>query len=245
MKIIDQFLFTLSFFTMIPVKGREFAGLKLGQGAWAFPIIGAIIGAWAAVIYSCLLWLHFSPALAAWVAVFMQIILTGGLHEDGLADTADGLASGRNKEQKLAIMRDSRIGSYGVMALVVVLALRANALAEVKVGYDVLAIMAGAGAFSRSLLVLMMRATPPARADGLFVSAGRPSGLQTAIALLIGGVALLLAKPLYFLSATLIMMVIFFVVRSAVRKNFGGITGDTLGALQQISEATVLAWLVR
>ena len=241
---INQFLLALSFLTRLPIGKRDFVGLKLANSAWAFPLVGAIVGAWGWAVYASSLSIGISPIISAWLAIFSQIILTGGLHEDGLADTADGLASGRNQEQKLAIMRDSRIGSYGVVALLIAISLRANAIA-IFPAHSLLFFMA-AGATSRALMVILMRGSANARKDGLSASAGRPTGKQTIFSLLVGFFSLFIATS--FLKAifcVIIIAIIFFVIREITRKNFGGITGDVIGASQQIIEVALLILLGR
>jgi adenosylcobinamide-GDP ribazoletransferase len=240
----NQFLLAISFLTRLPIVKRDFTGLKLASSSWAFPLVGAIVGAWAWAVYVCALSIGISPIISAWLAIFFQIILTGGLHEDGLADTADGLASSRSKEQKLAIMRDSRIGSYGVVALLIAISLRANAISVFPA--HSLWFFVAAEVTSRALMVLVMRGSASARAEGLSASAGRPTGKQTIFSLFIGVFSLFIATS--FLNAIfciIIIAIIFFVIREISRKNFGGITGDVLGASQQISEATLLILLSR
>lgn len=241
---INQLLLAISFLTRLPIGKRDFTGLKLANSSWAFPLVGAIVGAWGWAVYASAISIGISPIISAWLAIFFQIIFTGGLHEDGLADTADGLASGRNQEQKLSIMRDSRIGSYGVIALLIAISLRANAIA-IFPAHSLLFFVA-AGATSRVLIVLIMRAVPNASTKGLSASAGRPTGKQTIFSLLIGFLSLLIATS--FLNAIfciIIIAIIFFVIRKIARQNFGGITGDVLGASQQIIEVVLLLLLSR
>src|SRR5256885_2159102 len=106
MALLQQFFLSLGFFMRIPVPVR--GGATLADSAWAFPLAGATVGAFAASAYLLLLSLGLAHGIAAWLALAFQIVLTGALHEDGLADTADALVHGRSREQKLAIMRDSR-----------------------------------------------------------------------------------------------------------------------------------------
>src|SRR5437763_523525 len=99
-----------------------------GAACWALPLIGLIVGAIAALVLLGAAWIGMTPAVAAGLALAAAVLVTGGLHEDGLADTADGLGGGKDRDHKLAIMRDSRIGSYGVLALMLTLGLRWSAL---------------------------------------------------------------------------------------------------------------------
>jgi adenosylcobinamide-GDP ribazoletransferase len=173
-----------------------------------------------------------------------MILTTGAMHEDGLADFADGLA-GDTKERSLSIMRDHQIGAYGVIALVLSLAMRGAAITLISEPYGVMAASIGAGAASRSSAVLIMTALPPARRDGLSVSVGSPTaglagimlGLTFMIAWLVlpFGVSLLLM-----LSAIATALVIGRVALSRL----GGQTGDVLGASSQVSECLALIVLV-
>jgi adenosylcobinamide-GDP ribazoletransferase len=242
--MLKSFLFALSFLTRLPVGKPDFAGVKLADCAWAFPVGGVLVGRGGGVAYLALLGFKIPAIIAAWLAIGFQVLLTGGLHEDGLADTADGLASGRSLTQKLLIMRDSQIGSYGVLTLIIILSLRACAIASFSGNLQVVGYFIIAGAASRAILPLLMRSLPSARNDGLAAMAGRPSAKQTIIALLIGFCSLCYVQPL--LAALIngaILAIVFFVVRSLIRKNFGGITGDTLGAMQQITEVVILIFL--
>ena len=128
--------------------------------------------------------------LAAALALATGVLVTGALHEDGLADVADGFGGGSTREQRLEIMRDSRIGTYGTIALCLTFIGRA-AIYETLSGLEplvILALVASAGAFSRSLVVDLLWATRPARSDGLSVFAGRPGKRSALFSLLTGGV---------------------------------------------------------
>ena len=121
----------LAFCTRLPLRFGAPAEGNLAQAAWTFPVIGAGIGALGALVY----WLGYgagsSSFVAATLAVAATVIITGCLHEDGLADTADGFGGGDTSVRKLEIMRDSRIGSYGACALAMSLILRVRALASI------------------------------------------------------------------------------------------------------------------
>ena len=243
--MFKEFLLVLSFFTRFPINfilgKRNLSGVSLGGSVWAFPLVGAIIGLCAGTIYIASLYLGFSPTISAWLAVFAQIILTGGLHEDGLADTADGLASGRTIAKKLEIMKDSQIGSYGVLALIIALSLKANTISIFPSNLQTLLFFMISAACSRACIVVLMRALPPAKSDGLAKSAGRPSRERTLASLLFALCSLLfIGNFLTVIFAILALTVLCFIIYSIAKNNFGGITGDILGATQQISEVLLL-----
>jgi adenosylcobinamide-GDP ribazoletransferase len=228
-----------AFLTRVPLGAA--IDRPLAVGAWAFPLVGAGIGGVAALAFltAQLLWLGDWPAALA--AVSTSAALTGALHEDGLADTADGLFGGHDRETRLAIMRDSRHGTFGVLALVVGVLLRAAALA--RLGNTVAAGLAlvAAHAVSRALLPAVMRALVPARADGLGAGAGRPSPAQTAAAAACGVVIALAALgPLRGLLAVIAAAAAVAAAAGLARRRIGGYTGDVLGAFQQLGEIVIL-----
>ena len=230
-----------AFFTRIPIDLPAHAVWRIGDAAWAFPLVGAGIGAVAAFAFvlAQLLGLHSWPA--ALMALTAGVALTGALHEDGLADTADGFCGGRDHEAKLAIMRDSRLGTFGVLALVLSVSLRAAALAAIgDMVHAGLALVAAHSA-SRAILPVTMRLLPPARADGLGASAGTPSAAGAAAAVSVGVILALTGL------GVVRGMIAFCLANAAVlamaglaRRQIGGYTGDVLGAFQQIGEIVML-----
>ena len=173
----------------------------------------------------------------------MLILVTGALHEDGLADFADGLG-GSTREQSLAIMRDHRIGSYGVIALILSLAIRITAIAVIAETAAVAAALIAAGAASRLAAVLVMATLPAARADGLSASVGRPSGALAAAAL---GVALVISWLLLPFGTALIAVITAAAAALAIgaiaSARLGGQTGDVLGAVVVLAECLALTAL--
>ena len=133
------------------------------EAVWAYPVVGAAIGAIGGAVYWITHSLSCPPALAALCALVAMILATGALHEDGLADFADGLA-GDTKERSLSIMRDHQIGTYGVIALMLSLAMRTTAITLIAEPRAVMAALIAADAASRLSAVLIMAALPPARA---------------------------------------------------------------------------------
>jgi adenosylcobinamide-GDP ribazoletransferase len=229
------------FATRIPLAhAAAIEGQDIARAAWALPVIGILIGLIGALTY----WLAVRFGLPAWpaagLALAATMAVTGCLHEDGLADTFDGLG-GADRERSLAIMRDSRIGTYGAAALAVTLLLRAGAIASLpgpaRVAWALIAAHAGA----RALLPLLMRAVPAARLDGLAAEAGRPPPNMVAVAALIGVVVLIVALGVAkAIIATLLLLVAFGIMRRLSLRQIGGQTGDVAGALEQIGEVVIL-----
>jgi adenosylcobinamide-GDP ribazoletransferase len=239
----------LAFLTRLPlVNSVPAKGAYIGRAAWTFPLVGVLIGAFAALVY----WLAdeagLPPLVSAVLAVAAALIVTGALHEDGLADTVDGFGGGTTKAQKLKIMRDSRIGTYGVLVLAVSLMLKASAIASLADPVLVAAALIAAHTSARAILPLFMRLVPPARKDGLSAKAGRPPLASVIIAGLLGLIALGLALgPIGALIALALLAAVAGFMAWLSMRQIGGQTGDVLGALEQMGEILILlaasAWL--
>jgi adenosylcobinamide-GDP ribazoletransferase len=239
---IDELKASVVFCTRLPLLGTTAnGGGALAKAAWAFPVAGVPVGLIAAAIYG----IAHRAGVPAWPAAALSVaatlFVTGCLHEDGLADTADGFGGGKTREQKLDIMRDSRIGTYGVCALILALLLRVGALASffsaASVGWALLASHAGARASMMALMFLV----PPARRDGLSSDAGQPPIESAAAAAGLGFlfVAICLG-PLRAIVALILLSVVVAVMAWLSRKQIGGQTGDVLGAVEQVSEIVIL-----
>jgi adenosylcobinamide-GDP ribazoletransferase len=220
----------------LPVEGAEVA-----RASWALPIAGALVGALGASVY----WLAHAVGLAPWpvaaLALAATVALTGCLHEDGLADTADGFGGGATRERKLEIMRDSRIGTYGVCAVALSLALRIGALASLADPALVAPALIAAHAAARASLPAFMRALPQARADGLATAAGQPPRASVMASAAIGILALVLGLGALRAGIALLLLVLAFgALARLAKKQVGGQTGDVLGALEQSGEILVL-----
>ncbi|PST21865.1 adenosylcobinamide-GDP ribazoletransferase [Mesorhizobium plurifarium] len=245
---------SVAFLSRIPLPDRYFRGYDggLGRAVRAFPLAGILITLPAAAIAALLGAFHASSLFTAFLVVAAQAMVTGALHEDGLGDTADGFGGGRDREGALEIMKDSRIGTYGAVALILSFGLRASALAAflplLTPAGGGIAVLATA-ALSRAAMVWHWSRLPPARRSGVAASAGVPEARATSVAL---GSGVLLALVLFFLAgaptvAVLLSFGAFGLIvpgftRLAERK-LGGHTGDTIGATQQLTEIAVLGAL--
>lgn len=203
---------------------------------WLFPLVGGVIGAIVAAIYNLA-----HRALPEWpsaaLALTAGVILTGALHEDGLADCADGFGGGRDKDSKLTIMRDSRIGTYGALALILSVLLRASALTKLHHPDAALLI---AHCLSRTTLPVVMRLTPPATTAGLAASVGRPGWLTIALALAIGVGLTVWFYPTRAFLPLLAALVAATLVSLVARRHIGGYSGDVLGATEQVVQIAIL-----
>lgn len=229
-------LVAVGYMTRLPLPGW------VGHGDWGldraaryFPLAGLLVGGLGALVLAGAR-LGLPPLAAAGLALAAMVLATGALHEDGLADTLDGLGGGWTRDDALRIMKDSRIGAYGAAGLALALGIKAAALADLPAPV----LLAGAAA-SRLAPVCVMAMLPYARAGDAAaraapVAAG-PGGL--AVAALCGLPLLLLlgwrALPALALAALLTALLALW-----FRRRLGGWTGDTLGAVQQASELGIL-----
>lgn len=239
------FFVALQFLTRCPVPrwvGYQPAWLQ--QCARWFPAVGTLVGIVAALVLWAALKL-WPPAVAVGLSMAMSIWLTGGFHEDGWADTCDGLGGAVSREKALAIMKDSRIGSYGALGLLLMLGLKAATLTALTANAPLaLAGLVFAHTASRAAPVVLMRLLPyagdieHAKAKPLATQAGTDT---LALALgwtLVAGIALL---PLLRLGAALLALAALVLwMRRWLKRRLGGYTGDNLGACQQLSELVVL-----
>jgi adenosylcobinamide-GDP ribazoletransferase len=236
----------LAFFTRLPVPSPA-GPFELSRAAGAWPLAGLIVALPAAGLFLVARAIHCPPLTAALVALAALTLLGGGLHEDALADCADGLGGGRTSEQKLDIMRDSRIGNYGALALIFSVLIRATALAALaERPLPAAATLLGVAVLSRAVALSHWATTDPARPDGLAFAAGRPSEAALSIGVAQGMLAAFamfaIFQPAALLGLTLAAAGVAFFTEHC-RRAIGGHTGDTIGAAQQIAETLLLLGL--
>lgn len=228
---LGDFRTSVALLTRIPVKA-EFD--RPAQAVWAYPLVGFVVGAIAALVVTLLLWLGVTPALAAGAWIATTVVLTGAMHEDGLADCADGFWGGFEKTRRLEIMKDSQIGSYGVLALALSIGARWVAIWTLLGSGTWIWPLLALEVLSRATMPALMHSLPHARDSGLSHAQGRPTmqaacigiGLATALGiLLLGWVALKLAIVMGLATAAAGIL---------AQRKIGGQTGDVLGATQQI-----------
>jgi len=243
--IFDQFLLATAVLTRLPVApandSPEPERGGVAEASWAFPAVGAGIGMIAAIVMFLASTFGLGEASSALLALVAAGLITGALHEDGLADTADGFGGGRSRDEKLAIMRDSRQGTYGTLALIFSIGLRAAALASIAGPIEAGLALIAAHASSRAALPVVMRWLEPARDDGLGAMAGTPGPAPMLMALAIGIlVALGMLGPVRGAVALVLSGMAAAAMAVLARREIGGYTGDVLGAIQQIGEIVML-----
>jgi adenosylcobinamide-GDP ribazoletransferase len=228
------FLAAISFLTIIPVTSK----VPPGRAAMLFPLVGAMLGAAGAGLFIAADFV-LPPSLAALIAVAFWTVISGVLHEDGLADVADAMRAGRTREKMLAILKDSRIGSYGAVAIVLSLVARWQALNYVP-AQRILLVCIIAQAVPRAAMVALAWLSRPT-GDGLGLAFS--SSLTTTGALIAIAQGLLASMLLGWRPGLLIVAGAYLIVRGArtyFYKRIGGVNGDCLGATEQLLEIFIL-----
>ena len=237
---ITEFQVALMLLTRLPAGrlGEDVPGLAAAK--WAFPLAGLFVGGFLAGVYITLNSLGLPAALAAILALAAGMMMTGGLHEDGLADCADGFCGGQSRDQKLEIMRDSRVGSYGVLALILVIVARIMALAALPATVQSLTLLISLAMVSRLMMVVCLSWLPSARAEGLGHQAGKDGGVSVIVAASLC-VPVLLYSDGFILFSLAALCGATVIVGWIANHQIGGHTGDVCGAVQILSETA--GWL--
>jgi adenosylcobinamide-GDP ribazoletransferase len=238
---------SILFLTRLPfARATPITGADIARAAWAFPIAGIVVGLIGAIVYALAHKAGLPPWPAASLTVAATLAATGCLHEDGLADTADGFGGGATRERKLDIMRDSRIGTYGVCALIMSILLRASALASLADPALVMTALLAAHGAARATLPVFMYLVPPARSDGLSFHAGRPPHERVITAGVLGILILgICLGPALGIVALIFLIVVIAVMAWLSVDQIDGQTGDVLGAVEQVSEIVILLVALR
>lgn len=250
--LAGDLLNVMRFYTRLPLPvlpfEREAHALPdFRRAAWAVPVTGALVGMLGALAGLLAYWAGLSTLIAATLAVGVQVAITGAFHEDGLADSCDGLFGGTTRERRLEIMKDSRIGTFGGAGLAFALLLRVLALGEMfrLMGPAALAVLPGIAALSRVAALFPVLVLPPAGSQGLAASVPLPdvpSWLKAmAIGLLLYAAGCLwIDLPLGGLVAAGLALGLMPALAALSQAKIGGHTGDILGACQQLAEIMLL-----
>lgn len=239
-------LLALGFLTRIPVPSDpDFSEEKLSRSAVYFPMVGALVGLIAAAAYY-LSWLLFEQqTLAVLLSTMASVLVTGAFHEDGLADSCDGLGGGSSRDHVLSIMKDSRIGTYGAVGLLLVVSLKvASLVAMSTVALTVTALLLAHTA-SRWLSLSLLLTMQYARSEGK----SKPLATEMSpVTFILAGIPVALLLPLFsvsnILSAVVVLLLIRWCCAKYLQRRIAGYTGDALGALQQVSEVTLFLCLL-
>lgn len=240
---LTEIVLALVLLTRLPLpRLSEEAFADGARAVWAYPLAGGLVGAIAACVGAVLLTLGLPTMIAAGGVLATLALLTGAMHEDGLADTADGFWGGQTTARRLEIMKDSQIGSYGVLALILVTGLRWGAYSALLT-IGVLPVIVAA-MLSRAGMPWLMARLPHARAEGLSRSVGTPVMMRALLAILLAsglGIVLIGAVTIAALASALVATCL---VGAVAQAKIGGQTGDVLGAAQQLGELAVLVTLL-
>lgn len=223
--------------TRIPMpRTLPFSPLLLMQSSRYFPLVGMMIGVWAAVLYGGLA-LVLPSLLASALSLVGTLLLTGAFHEDGLADTCDGMGGGFDRESRLQIMKDSRLGTYGGLGLLLAIMIKVVAVAALPVLVAIPVLVALHGA-ARACAVSLMFTLSYVRQTNSKVAftADRTGWADLVITLGFGGIALLLLGPLPAGVLLVFLIGVHGLARLWLYSRLGGYTGDTLGAVEQVAE---------
>lgn len=242
-RVSDDMASALTLLSRLPApQPARFRGAASG---WVWPLVGGLVGVLAATTAALAAGIGLPVGVQAGIALAAQALMTGGLHEDGLSDSADGLWGGHTPARRLEIMKDSRVGSYGVLALSLTLVVRWSALCTAIAAGHLWPTLLAAGVLSRLPMVVLMAALPNARGAGLSQSVGRPGWGVVAGA----GIAALTPVLLLWGWTGALMLagvaVTTLALARVARARIGGQTGDILGASQQLAELAVLAICAR
>jgi adenosylcobinamide-GDP ribazoletransferase len=241
---LDDLRTAVAFLTRLPVPHpTEPMPANFIRAQRMFPIVGAAIGGAVGLVCLGMRMMGVPDLAAAALALGASAILTGALHEDGLADVADGFGGGRDPAAKLEIMRDSRLGTYGALILMVSFAAKLAALAALPDAFVVQSLIA-AHALARGVLPAMAMRLPYARKDGLAANAGRPDATTAAIAGALALVIALLSLPWSgALGAAVVAAACAIGMAWLAQRQIGGQTGDVLGGAEQVGETAILVLL--
>ncbi len=246
MNVIQDVALAVQFMTRVPIRSQRLDPARLSRAAAWFPAVGLFVGGVAALVY-ILVVPHLARTLAALIAVLVMVIITGGLHEDALADSADAFGGGRTREDKLRIMKDSRIGSFGAIALILSLAGRVLLLATMPAG-AVVGYLISAQTLARCTPLPLSALFKPAREQE---GQGRRLAGTMSWFTVAHGAAIAIVMTVLILRTSAwqpILAVVIVTAGSALyyKRRLGGITGDCMGATIQLSEIAVYlcgAWI--
>ena len=245
-EVLADLAWAAALLTRLPVAGRDGREpvVALAASVWAYPVVGAGVGALGGGLYAALAAIGLSPLLGAVLALAATVAATGALHEDGLADTADGFGGGATPRAQARDHAGPRHRDLRRRRSLVALALRAGAILALHEPGRVLVALVVAGALSRAGMTALMGMLPPARRDGLAAAIARPGPALVGAALAVALVPVLLLLPAApALTCVGLSALACGAVGWLARRQIGGVTGDVLGAAQQAAECAALVAL--
>ena len=247
-KYVIDFFATVMFFTRIPINWSFFSDKApdLTKAAWAFPLVGFLIGALSGVLGDFLIFLGLPIFLSCVIAITFSVALTGAFHEDGLADTADGLGAGGSPKRINEIIHDSRLGTYGVVSLVLGLLIRLGLLLTlVENGYSLVSILSVGFASGKLAIIFSRNFFNNSRFAKTGSIVGTISYKNLFLASVIWVVPTSVIFPFYsILLGGIFMILMICLMGLKSKKALGGITGDILGAIAFLTELAFLLGII-
>ncbi len=244
--LLGELIAAFMLLTRLPVGrfGRHRADSAFARAVWAYPIVGVAIGAFGAAVYLLAALVGMPPAFAAVCVIVTTVLATGAMHEDALADMTDGLGGGRSRAQKLEIMRDSRVGTFGVLALVLSVVARVAAITSIAVPGKVAIALIGSGSLARGAMLMPVILLTPAHTDGLGAGLRTTGKARPLLGLILSAtVACLLLSPAAAASAAATAVLAALCLSALAWRQIGGYTGDVLGSIEMIAECATLGLL--
>ena len=241
----DDIVAGIMLLTRLPMPSlQHFDASLLSRSVWTYPLVGALVGAVGAAVFIAARAVGFDAGVASWLSLAATVLSTGAFHEDGLADFWDGIGGGATRARKLEIMRDSRIGSYGAVALILAIGCKAQLVGSIAANYgDGAAALAliSAGMAGRAAIIAVLLCAEPAQPDGLGTVAGDPPALAAIAGLLSLVLMVPLAGAIAAAGAILAVILSAFLMALFMRSQLDGYTGDGLGATVIKCELVALA----
>lgn len=240
--MVISFRHALSFLTRLPGGAHPDSHVEITRSVVYFPVVGFLIGALGAGTYIAAAEL-FNTSIAAVLCLMVTAAATGGLHEDGLADSLDALAGGWDREQRLEIFKDSRHGTFGVLALVLVSLLKFSALTSLwtQSRWSIVLIIICVHMLGRSAAVAAMAVLPSARDSGLGAAYGKSLPMPpTMLAVLVGVISAVVTFQAWSIVPLVAVAASTVLVGAWAMSKIGGSTGDILGTVEQAAECVIL-----
>ncbi|MAL39803.1 MAG: adenosylcobinamide-GDP ribazoletransferase [Thalassospira sp.] len=236
--VLSDFWRAMALLSRVPLPPvGDFRAALIARSVWSWPLVGLVLAGLALLPAMLVDFLTGNPLVYAIFAIAAMVLLSGAMHEDGIADCADGFGGGMDRDRKLEIMRDSTVGTYAVVMLILTLGLRLvliTAAADIGQAGILFLIMA---VISRAAMPVVMRILPPARDNGLGKEAGRPGWLPVLVGFAIASAIVLVLGGISAMFAVIVgVMIAILIVAMVARSQIGGQTGDVLGATQICAE---------
>ena len=241
--IWEDLLVSLMLLTRFPVAKyrKEQNPPNLTRAQWAFPLVGALVGFITIFIANALNYIGFNETTSSVVGVMTALLVIGAFHENGLAKVLDGFGGGAEKKQKLEIMKEGRLGTYGTLGLIISTLLKVSLITELLNTPGCFLLVMCSFSLGRTSIVILRRSSIVASGETSTTLVGKASFTQTLLAILFGTIWIIPISFSLVLIVTFVMLMLTLGLRFLALRQIGGVSGDVLGASVQIVEISVLA----